>query len=246
MSIASRADLKEYILRRLGKPVIQINVADEQVEDRISDAFQIYGDYHFDASSKDYLKHKVTQQDKQNKYIPIPEQVIGVNRIFPIYDVISSENMFDVRYQMALNDFFDFSAVELSHYHHVRTHLSTIREMLHGMTPIRFSRHMNRLYIDMNWDAGIGVGEYLIVECIKVLDADEFTEVYNDRWLKEYCTALTKMQWGQNLSKYQGIQLPGGNTLDGARLISEAQEEIRRLEDDLSLRYELPVDFYLG
>lgn len=245
MAITSRSDLKEYILRRLGKPVIQINVAEEQLEDRIDDTFQIYGDYHFDASQKDYLKHKVTAEDLENRYIPIPEQVVGVNRIFPIFDVISSENMFDVRYQMALNDFFDFSAVELSHYFHTRTHLATVREMLHGLTAIRFSKHMNRLYIDMNWNT-LSVGKYFIIECIKVLDPEEFNEVYNDRWLKEYCTAQVKMQWGQNLSKYQGIQLPGGNTLDGVRLISEAQEEIRRLEDELSLKYELPVDFYQG
>lgn len=244
MAITSRADLKEYILRRLGKPVIQINIADEQLEDRLSDAFQVYGDYHFDATQKEYVKHQVTAADLTNKYVPVGDNIVGITKIYPLDDGVISENMFDIRYQMALNDFFDFSAIELTNYFTTRQHISLIKEIINGSTPIRYSRHTNKLFLDTNWKQ-IKENSYLLYECVKILDPEEFTKVYNDRWLKEYATSLTKMQWGQNLSKYQGIQLPGGNTLDGQRLITEAQEEIRRLEDELSLKYEEPVDFYM-
>jgi hypothetical protein len=246
--VTNRTEFTDYCLRKLGAPVLQINVAPEQIEDRIDDALEFYQDYHYDATEKVYLKHQITADDITNRYIPISESVIGIKKVFPFYaDANTSTNMFDVRYQMFLNDVYNLSSTEMLTYELTQSHLQLVNDMLHGAVPIRFNRHTDRLHLDVDWTADfLSEGKYILVEAMKVLDPDEFSDVWNDRWLKKYATALIKKQWGENLSKYEGMALPGGVAFSGARLIDEASAEIEKLEEEMSLKYELPVDFMIG
>lgn len=246
-TITNRTEFKDYCLRKLGAPVIQINVADEQIEDRIDDAFEYYRDYHYDAVESVYLKHEITADDITNRWIPLNDAIIGVKRVLPLYNSSNaSMNMFDVRYQMFLNDIYNLSSTEMLTYELTQSHIQLVNDMLQGQVQIRFNRHQNRLHLDIDWADALSEGEYIIVEAMRVLDPDVYTDVWNDRWLKRYATALIKRQWGENLSKYEGIAMPGGVTFNGQRIIDEASEEIRQLEEEMSLNYELPVDFMIG
>lgn len=245
---ASRTEFKNYCLRKLGSPVIQINVADEQIDDRIDDALEYYRDYHYDAVEKVFLKHQITSTDITNGWIPINDAIIGIKRVLPLYlgDQTNNINMFDIRYQMFLNDVYNLTSTEMLTYELTQSHIQLINDMLQGQVPIRYNRHQNQLHLDIDWNDGIAEGEYIIVEVMRILDPDTYTDVWNDRWLKRYATALIKKQWGENVSKYDGITMPGGVTFNGQRLIDEANEEIQRLEEEMSLSYELPVDFMIG
>lgn len=247
-TVSSRTQFKDYCLRRLGSPVIQVNVADEQVDDRIDDALEYYRDYHYDAVEDIYLKHQITSTDITNGWIPITDSIIGVKRVLPLYlgDDANSINMFDIRYQMFLNDVYNLSSTEMLTYELTQSHIQLINEMLEGHVPIRYNRHQDKLHLDIDWTNGVKEGEYIIVEVKRILDPDVYTDVWNDRWLKRYATALIKKQWGENVSKYEGITMPGGVSFNGQRLIDEANEEIRQLEEEMSLSYELPVDIMIG
>ena len=247
-AITSRSEFKEYCLRKLGKPVIQINIADEQVDDRVDDAFEHYRDYHYDAVEKVYLKHQVTQDNITNGYIELNDAIVGVKRVLPLFDKTDgySKSFFEVRYKMHLNEIYDLKSMELLTYELTQSHLQLVNDMITGRVPIRFNRHQNRLFLDIDWEESLDVDEYLIVEVYRVLDPDTYTDVWNDRWLKRYATALIKKQWGENLSKYEGIQMPGGMTFSGTRILDEANQEITQLEEEMSTNYELPVDFLVG
>jgi len=242
----SRADFKEYCLRKLGKGVIQINVSDQQVEDRIDDALEYFQEYHSDAITRTYVKHQVTQADIDNEYISLDNSVTTVVRVLSIDDGTASSSMFDVRYQMHLNDVFDFTSVDASQYVSMRQHLTMLDDLFNGTTPIRHERHTDRLYMDMNWSDNLVVDSYIIIECYKVIDPTTFPQIWGDRFLREYCTALVKEQWGMNVSKYEGISLPGGVTMNGRAILDEAKTEIAELEEQMQLRHELPVDFFQG
>jgi hypothetical protein len=245
--VTTRTEFKNYCLRKLGSPVIQVNVADEQVEDRIDDAFEYYRDYHYDAVEDVFLKHQITADDITNKWIPIPNTIIGVKQVLPLYENgKTAMNMFDVRYQMFLNDIYNLSSTEMLTYELTQSHIQMVNDMLDGRPQIRYNRHLNKLNIDIDWSDAISEGEYIIVEATKVIDPDTYPDVWNDRWLKRYATALIKKQWGENLSKYEGVTMPGGVTFNGQRIIDEASEEITRLEEEMSLSYELPVDIMIG
>ena len=178
---------------------------------------------------------------QQNNYIVLPDFVMAVMNIFPFNDK-HNLNMFDLRYQLRLNDLYDLTATNVLYYEMVQQHIRLLDNILVGRQPIRFNQHMNRLYLDMDVDM-INANEFLIIECYRKLDPTDFTDKYNDMWLKKYATALCKYQWGENLSKFQGIQLPGGVTLDGQQLKQEAQEEIQRLEEESRLNHDmLPMD----
>lgn len=241
----TREQFKERCLRRLGKPVIQINVADEQVEDIIDDALSYWWDYHADASEKMYMKYQVTEQDKINKYITIPENIIGVINIFDIGSAASTKGMFDIRYQIALNDLYQFTTESLVPYYTNMYRIRIYEEMLVGKQPIRYNRHINRLYIDMDWDK-ILTGEYLIVECYQVVEPDTYVDAWKDRWLLEYATALIKKQWGSNLTKYNGIPLMGGISFNGQQIYNEGKEDVMRLEAEMINSYSLPASDFIG
>ena len=300
----TRSTLKDYCLRNLGKPVIDINVDEDQIEDRIDEAVQYFCQYHTDGVERMYLKYKVTADDKvrlrKNKefnviekgtyadnielesgtntvlegdgdlikedgtplhtedstivettyeetqnYLVIPDAVISVINIFPLSDR-ANLNMFDVRYQLRLNDLYDFSSTSIVHYEMTMRHLDFLDHILVGEKPIRFNALSNRLYIDMDWQEDIDADEYLIIECYRQLDPAQHTNMFNDIYLKRYTTALIKKQWGQNLSKFNGTAMLGGVTLNGPELFSSAVSEVQKLEEEIRLNYEEPAHMQQG
>lgn len=244
---ATRSEFKEYCLRKLGKPVVDINVDDDQVEDRIDEALQFFYDYHFDGVQHTYYKHQVTQTDKDNGYIdiPDPEAIIGVVRVFPIGDpAMRSDDIFNIRYQIALNDLYNLTSVSMVPYYLAMEHLALIQEILVGKQPIDFNRHTDRIYIRMGWEK-IAVGEYLLFEVYKRLVPDDFPSVWSDRWLQNYAKALIQEQWGMNLIKFKDVKLLSGTMFNADRILGDAQLERKTLENDIHVSYALPpMDFY--
>ena len=297
----TRTTLKEYCLRNLGKPVIDINVDDDQVEDRLDEALQYFAQYHTDGVERMYLKYKVTADDvtrlTKNKsfnvdekgtvgenieledatdtsagdiqgedggqiltedstlvrtayeeaqnYLVVPDAVISVINIFPLSDR-ANLNMFDVRYQLRLNDLYDFSSTSIVHYQMTMQHLDFLDHILVGEKPIRFNQLSNRLYIDQDWSNAISEGEYIIIECYRKLDPNDHTDIFDDLYLKRYATTLIKRQWGQNLSKFSGTAMLGGVTLNGPELFSTAIDEQQKLEEEIRLNYEEPPHMQQG
>ena len=244
--VTTREQLKDYCLRRLGSPVIEINVDEDQIEDRIDDAFQFYREYHYDAVEMVYLKHQFSEQDITNQYISVPDSEVGVNRILPFSNKSDGTNIFSIRYQILLNDLYSLMSTQIIYYYQVKQELELINQILVGVKPVRFNRHMNRLYIDMDWTGDAAVGDYIIVECYRILDPETYRDVYNDMFLKRYCTALIKRQWGENLKKFSGVQLPGGVTINADQIYQDALTEITQIESEMQSRFELPVDFFTG
>ena len=300
----TRANLKEYCLRSLGKPVIDINVDEDQVEDRIDEALQYFAQYHTDGVERMYLKYKVTADDitrltnnkkfnadekgtvaenielesgtntqeegkgdliaesgsailtedstivrtayeETQNYLIVPDSVISVINVFPLSDR-ANLNMFDVRYQLRLNDLYDFSSTSIVRYEMTMRHLDFLDHILVGEKPLRFNQLSNRLYIDMDWNEDIDADEYLIIECYRKLDPTSHSNIFDDIFLKRYTTALIKRQWGQNLSKFSGTAMLGGVTLNGPELFSTAIQEQRQLEDEIRSNYEEPPHIMQG
>ena len=244
----SRQTLIEYCLRALGAPVIEINVDDDQVNDRIDEAIQFYQEYHSDAIIRTYRKHQITQQNITDGYIDIPDQLLYVSRIFPLANnSTSSSGMWSARYQMHLNDVYDLQyAGALVNYEMTRQFLEMLDMQLNGVPPVRFNRHMNRLFIDLDWSYRITAGEYIMVDAYTTIDPNTYTDIYNDLFLKKYCVALIKRQWGANLIKFEGVQLPGGVTMNGRQIFDDANADILKLEEEMELKYQKPVDFFVG
>jgi hypothetical protein len=256
-TITNRQQFKDYCLRRLGAPVIQINVDDQQVEDRVDDAVQYWQDYHFDGAQKFYWIHYVTEQDVTNQYLDASQardqdgntvNILGITRIFPLTDSQASINMFDLRYQLRLNELYDFTSASYINYTLTQQHLRSLEIQFTGEVPIRWVRNMQRLYIDWAWggDREISVGQAVISECYGAINPDTYPNVWNDRWLKEYATQLIKRTWGENMKKFGGIQLPGGVVLNGKDTFDEAVGEIERLEKDMITNYGGPLEWFLN
>lgn len=321
MPISTRQQLKDYCLRRLGYPVIEINVDDDQVEDRIQDAIEFWQEYHFDGVERMYMKAlivastiKIIESSAQNfivgeiitgatsgattkvfklvdstniqvsdtngsfvngelitgqqsaisatlaangfvqgnfdrQYLDVSEGITGVTKVFSIGPANAGQsprNIFDVVYQFRLTDMYDLLSTDLIYYAQVKQHLQMLEMLLPSERSIRFNRKMNRLYLDINWNEVLLPGNYIVVECFRILDPEQWTEVYNDLFLKRYATALIKRQWGDNMKKFEGIQLPGGVTLNGQKVYDEAMQEISEIEREMQMRYELPTDFLVG
>jgi hypothetical protein len=312
----TRSQFKDYCKRRLGFPVIDINVDDDQVEDRIDDALQFFEDYHFDGTEKIFMKHQITAEDINRRWIYAPEAVIFVTGVFPFDDSNSSINMFDLRYQLRLHDLYDFTSVSYVSYEITMQHIRTLNLLFSGTPQFRFNRHQNKLFLDIDWSRDLLVGEYVIVECYRKLSpvtinltgtvtADTsantvtgygtkfdqellendfitiggedkqvyritspttlelqspisanvdnvsvtsagYSDVWDDRFLKRYATALIKYQWGSNLSKFAGIQMPGGVTLDGPRIMEEARTELDKIEEEMYTMSSLPSEIFTG
>ena len=266
---STRETLKQYCLRNLGKPVIEINVDDDQLEDRIDEAVQYFQQYHYDGIRRTYLKYKLTAADKarlsainpssetatknsvsttwyeDNNFLVVPETVISVINIFPFSNK-GNLNLFDVRYQLRLNDLYDFSSTSIINYDVVLRHLDFLDHILVGEKPIRFNQHDNRLYIDMDWTNDLAADEYIVIECYRKLDPESYTDIYNDIYLKRYVTALFKKQWGANLSKFNGVSMIGGVTLNGQQIYSEALSDIEKLEQEIRSSYELNPAMMIG
>ena len=263
----TRETLKQYCLRALGQPVIEINVDDDQLEDRIDEAIQYFQQYHYDGIRRTYLKYQYTSADKTritgnssetatknsvstdwkegNNYLVVPDSIISVINIFPFSDK-GNLNLFDVRYQLRLNDLYDFSSTSVINYDIVLRHLDFLDHILVGEKPLRFNQHDNRLYIDMDWTNDLQVGEYLVIEAYRKLDPDTYTDVWDDIYLKRYTTALFKKQWGANLSKFGGVQMIGGVTLNGVEIYQQAMQDIEKLETEIRSTYELNPAMMIG
>lgn len=242
----SRTELKNYCLRRLGHPVIEINIDEDQMQDRIDDALEYYRDFHYDGVERTFYKHQVEQADRDNGYIDIPTNINGVINVFPIGTGLNANNLFNLRYQITLNDIYDWSHAQFQNYTESMRRIALMEEIFVGKQPLRFNRHMDRLFIDMDWNARTVVGEYIIIEAYRVLDPDTYTSVWGDRWLRQYTTQLFKRQWGENLKKFEGMQLPGGVQFNGQQIWQEADEEIKRLEEEVITTYSMPAMDMIG
>jgi len=247
-AVTSRDTLIDYCLRRLGQPVIEINVDTDQVEDRVDDALALYREFHDDATVRIFMKHQITQTDIDNSYIPISADIPVITRVFPFGHIMSSVNMFDIKYQLMLNsmgDFLQFSG-GMSYYYQLEQYLNFLDNILEGQPITTFSRNQQRLYLHGNFeDEDLKVGDYLIAEAYQWVDGNSYN-VWNDVFLRDYTTQEIKQQWGANLIKFEGMQLPGGVTLNGREIYSDATQEIQQLKENLRLEQELPPSFYVG
>ncbi len=249
----TREEFKTYCLRRLGWPVVEVNVDDLQMEDRIDDALRFWKEYHFDGTEMIYYSHQVTQTDIDNKYLTLvgseASSIIGVSRMLKLAS--RTGGMFSVKYQLMLNDWATYSTKgtrEMQNYWMKMSHLSMIDQLINAMENVRFNRKTNKIYLQIDWASEVALGDYIVFETYQGVDETSSLnfEVWNDTFLKNYATALVKEQWGMNLSKFEGIQLPGGVTLNGRLILDDARAEIERLKEQMSLSYELPVDFAVG
>jgi hypothetical protein len=269
---ASRSDLINYCKRQLGAPVLEINVADEQVDDLVDDALQYFHERHFDGVVQTYLKYKITQDDidrgrgrggnnpvgivtttatstvgitstfsyeETSNFIQVPPSVIGINKIFRFDSSTISGGMFSMKYQLFLNDLYFFNSMEMLSYAMTQTYLSDIDFLLNTEKQIRFNQRQDRLYLDIDW-GNVTLGDYIVLDCWRLLDPNDFTRVYNDSFLKKYLTALIKRQWGQNLIKFQGVKLPGGIELNGRQIYDDAEKDLQIIREQMSNTYELP------
>jgi hypothetical protein len=275
----SRQELIDYCLRRLGAPILEINLADEQIDDLVDDALQYFYERHFDGVERMYLKYKITEQDvnrgsaKRNNgvgivtttgtatisgigttsfnfyetsnFIQVPDSIIGIEKIFKFDTSSISAGMWSIKYQLFLNDLYYFNSVELLQYAMVKSYLEDIDFLLSTDKQIRFNKRQNRLYLDIDWEAK-AKDTYIIIDCYRILDPNDFTKVYNDSFLKKYLTALMKRQWGQNLIKFRGVKLPGGIELNGRELYEDAEKEIEEIRQRMSMDYELPPYDFIG
>ena len=323
MALASRTDLQDYCLRRLGAPVIDINVDEQQVSDRIDDALQFWQEYHFDGVERTYVKHQVTgsqlklnlsvagnfqrnetvtggtsgatarvdtgegqyitieqvltgtfvageqitgsesgttatlsgsnhytEGDIEKGYIPISNNILGITRVFNFGGAATNNTrdgqLFDLMYQFRMNDLYNLMGADMVYYTVVQSHLTTLEKLLAGERQIRWNRKTDRLYIDTDWDKTYNVGDFIVAEAFAILAPATYTEVYDDMFLKKYATALIKKQWGANMSKFSGIQMPGGVTLNGDQIFQEAAQEIVQIEEEMQKKYELPPTFMIG
>ena len=320
MAVTTREQLKEYCLRELGAPVLEINVDSEQLEDRIDEALEYWRLYHNEGIEKMYLKHLIkasrlyinesnardyiidttivgassgakarivkelrsdpddneivvriesgefedgeTITDGINistlivenavelgeidlKYLPLPNYIYGVSRVLPFAGTQTSKSMFDIQYQLRLNDLYDLTSTSIIYYKQVMSHLSLLDLELNGKPMFRFNKMQGRLYLDINWSWDVSPGEYVVLDCYRALDPNQFSRVWSELWLKKYTTALFKRQWSVNLKKFSGLQLPGGVTLNGSEMYQEAIQEIKELEEQLRSE-QGPLEFYLG
>ena len=275
-SPSSRSELADYCRRQLGAPVLEINVADEQVDDIIDDAVQFFQERHFDGVAQAYLKYRITQDDidrgrasmasgkkqtgittttatadiagtdvtfsyyENSNFLQIPPSVIGVTKIYHFDGTNTmTNNMFSVKYQMFLNDIYYWGSTELLTYAMTKTYLEDINFLLTTEKQIRFNKRMDRLYLDIDWGS-VTAGEYIIIDCFRTVDPNDFARVYNDSFIKPYLTALIKRQWGQNLMKFQGVKLPGGVELNGRQIYEDGQNDLDKIMEKMSNTYELP------
>lgn len=318
MAVTTREGLKQYALRALGAPVLEINVDDDQLEDRIDEALEYWNLYHYEGVEQIYMKHQIraseitltasvatnfaiadkitgqtsgataevcreTSRESSGtlllvknvvgtftanetisngtgvtatlasiilrefdlRYIDIPDIVYGVTKVLAIGQASSSKNIFDLQYQLRLNDLYDLTSTSIIYYKTVMQHLALLDFELNGHTLFRFNRLQNELYLDINWEQDIPLGDFIIIQAYRALDPTTYNRIFNELWLKHYVTALFKKQWGTNLKKFQGIQLPGGVTLDGEAYYNEATSEIKDLEDELMTK-SAPLDFFMG
>ena len=270
----TRQELKDYCLRQLGAPVLEVNVDDDQVDDLVDDALQLFNERHFDGVERMYLKYKLTQDDidrgkadpttgvgivttnatstsisgygtttsswyENSNFLQVPDSVIGVEKIFKFDSSTISSGMFSVKYQLFLNDIYQFNSIDLLQYSMVKTYLEDIEFLLTTDKQIRFNKRQDRLYLDIDWDSETA-GNYIVLDCWRILDPTNYAGVWNDSFLKKYLTALIKRQWGQNLIKFRGVKLPGGIEFNGREIYDDGQRDLDDIKERMASEYELP------
>ena len=239
----TRDEFKNYCLRKLGAPVIQINIADEQLDDRVDEAVNFYNDYHYDGAQHVYIKHVITQTDIDNGYVTVPSRLVGVVRIFDLSSSITSgSGMFNVTYQFVLNNLQDLTGYSIQNYYMSMQNLRMIQEFLVGWPMIRYNRNVNKVYLDVDMKK-LTVGGYIMIEAYDAVNGEDFPDVWGERWLQNYATALIKEQWGSNLTKFNNMQLVGGVQFNGQNILADALAEKRKLEDDLYAMQPLVYNF---
>jgi len=243
---SSRQEFKEYVLRKIGAPVIQINVSDEQIDDRVDEAISFWRDYHYSGSELVYLKHELTQEDIDNGYIEVPERLLGVTRIFDLSSSISTgAGFFNVQYQFVLNNLEDITGYNIQHYYMSMQHLEFMQEILVGKPLIRYNRHINKLYIDVKKDLLVP-GEFIIIEAYDIIDDSVYSDVWADRWLQNYASALIREQWGLNLTKFTNMQLVGGVQFNGEQILSEAKADRKEMEEQATQSLQPITHHFIG
>lgn len=245
MSVASRDQLIKYCFRSLGAPLVEIDVTDEQANDNVDNAIEFFRNYYFDGIEKVYLKHQIVQADIDNGYIELPDLIFGVTKVFPTANNGTGASIFDFEYQLRMNDLRDLSSTSMIYYEQANMHLSLINNLLNTSKQFRWNKLANKLYIDQNWTLKAVLGDYILVECYRALDPEVATKFWDNMYFKKYVTALLKRQWGQNLSKYTGITLPGGISIDGATMYAQGKAEQEELEHDIAER-QAPLEFFIG
>ena len=266
----TKQELIDHCLRKLGAPVLEINVSDEQLDDIVDDAVQYFNERHFDGVERMYLKYKITQEDidrgqadpltsnttgivsttatsggfsntwyENSNFINCPDSVIGVERVFKFDTSSISGGMFSIKYQLFLNDLYFFNSVELLQYSMTKRYLEDIDFLLTTDKQIRFNKRQDRLYLDIDWKSQ-AVNQFIVLDCYRALDPENFSQIYNDSFLKRYCTAMIKKQWGQNLIKFRGVKLPGGIEFNGREIYQDGVEEVNAIREQMSSTYELP------
>ena len=283
----TRQGLIDYCLRRLGAPVLEINVDDDQIDDLVDDTIQFFNERHFDRVERMYLKYQVSQADidrargltsgtttvdsvggvgvvtttatstdsgagsftstfyENSNFIQVPDSVIGIEKVFKFNTSEISGSMFSIKYQLFLNDLYRFDSIDLLQYSMVKSYLSDIDMLLTTDKQVRFTKNQDRLYIDTDWGS-LSAGDFLVIDCFRALDPDNFSKIYNDSFVKRYLTALIKRQWGQNLIKFRGVKLPGGIELNGRELYEDAEKELDEIKSKMSMDYELPPLDFIG
>jgi len=266
----TKQELIDHCLRKLGAPVLEINVSDEQLDDIVDDAIQYFNERHFDGVERMYLKYKITQEDidrgqadpltsnttgivsttatsggfsntwyENSNFINCPDSVIGVEKVFKFDTSSISGGMFSIKYQLFLNDLYFFNSVELLQYSMTKRYLEDIDFLLTTDKQIRFNKRQDRLYLDIDWKSQ-AVNQFIVLDCYRALDPENFSQIYNDSFLKRYCTAMIKKQWGQNLIKFRGVKLPGGIEFNGREIYQDGVEEVNAIREQMSSTYELP------
>ena len=241
----TREEFKEHCLRDLGKPVIDINVDDAQVEDRIDEALQYFRDYHYDGSARIWYKHQVTQEDIDNEYFTLPDTIFGVAKVLPILSVLTGQGWWNINYQYVLNNIDDLTSPSLSYFYTSQMKINEISTILSGLPQIKFNRHKNQLTVDVSKEKFV-VGNYIVLDAWEYVDPDVYTDVWKDRWLTRYTSELIKKQWGSNLKKFEGLALPGGVNFNGQKIYDEAVEAINILEEKMLSDFSIPVEDDIG
>ena len=277
---STRQGLIDYCLRKLGAPVLEINVADDQIDDLVDDALQLFNERHFDGVERMFLKYKLTEEDinrgqakntdgvgivtttatstniagygtttanwyETSNFLQVPDSVVGIEKIFKFDSSTISGGMFSIKYQLFLNDLYQFNSIQLLQYAMTKSYLEDIDFLLTTDKQIRFNKRQDRLYLDIDWGAE-SLDNFLVLDCYRALDPTSFTQVYNDPFLKLYLTALIKRQWGQNLIKFKGVKLPGGIEMNGREIYDDAEREIESLRSRMANEYELPPYDFVG
>ena len=271
---STRQELIDYCLRRLGAPVLEINVDDDQIDDLVDDAFQYFQERHFDGVERMYLKYEITGEDisrgrasgtsgvgivttsatstnisgygtitsnfyENSNFIQIPDSVVGIEKVFKFDTSTISGGMFSIKYQLFLNDLYYFNSVELLQYSMTKSYLEDIDFLLSTDKQVRYNKRQDRLYLDIDWNQQ-SAGNFLVIDCYRILDPSDYAGVYNDSFVKKYLTSLIKRQWGQNLIKFRGVKLPGGIELNGREIYEDAERELDQLKQTMMLEHELP------